>query len=183
MEIEIPEKVTKLLVYCRDPRISGWQLGEFGIFQETHKVLETTKNPKEDAPALVGIKYEDVNDVLDFIQESQLKAARLFKTAIYKEKAPLGFFYTTAKNLLALFAEVKGQRVTFKISSPKKELRDKFYEVAKKINEEFSYNHSFDYDKYDIELILREFSEKKHKILVTYFYGKDYPNVRIGDLE
>jgi len=185
MEIELPENVTKMLIYCSDPRITAWQLGDFGIYQETFRTIPSKKNLKEDSPVLVQVKYEDLQDVMDFIAQSQLRAIRLFKTAIYSDKLPAGFLYTAAKNLLALFAETKGEKKVFRINSSKKELRNKFYEVATKINDEFKYNHGFDFDQYDIEFVLKEFSlgDGKRKLLVTYFYGKDYPNLREGEVE
>lgn len=176
----IPQNVTKVLIYCRDPRISAWKLGEFRLYQETHKLLGTAKDLNLLSPAIVQVRYEKVEDVLEFIKKGDLKAIRLFKTARYrKDKPPLGFFYTAGKNLLGLFSDTKKQRVCFKISSPINDLRDTMYKVAVEINEEFSFGHTFDYDKYDINFVLRDFKDGTHKMLVTYFYGKEYPNIKL----
>lgn len=176
--IKLPIEKTKLIIYCSDPRVTAWKLGNFGIFQETHRVLKGNPNQiLDDSPSLVTVLYNELKDILGFVKDSELKSIRVFKTGSYKSnKIPIGFLYTAAKNLLALFAETKKKKICFRISSEDRELRQKFYEIAMEINDEFNYGHTFDYDEYDIDFVLKIFKDDNKKLLVTYFYGNKYPN-------
>lgn len=175
---EVPGKVTKLLVYCIDPRIIAYELGKYGVFLEHYRVIRTKPKPQYCDPVLVTVRYDTIEDVLSFIQTSQLRAIRLFKTARYKYKVPVGFLFGTARNLLGLLNNKHGS-VTIKISSHDRKIRDQFYNIALEINEEFSYGHRFDFDEYDIDFVLKEYNGMVHKELITYFYGPGYPNIRL----
>ena len=170
MVIELPEKITKFLVYCLDPRVTAWKVGQFGIYQESHRPINTIANLKEDAPSIIKVRYTFDDDVTGFLHITDLRIYRIFKTVQYRdnETPPLGFYYHTAKNLLGLYAGTKGENACFRISSDSKIVRDKFYEIAMKINTENSYNHTFDYDKYDVDFTLKVFKDGNRRILVTY---------------
>ena len=170
MMTEIPENVTKLLIHCGDSRVTAWQLGQHGIYQADHRPINTTPDLKENAPSLVKVRYDSDSDIKEFLRATNLRACRVFKTAQYKAEnlPPTGFFYHAAKNLLGLYKYTEDGKTCFRISSDSRTIRDKFYEIALKINEEYGYEHTFDYDEYDVDFILNVFNDGDRKLLVTY---------------
>ena len=62
MKTEIPDKITKFLIHCVDPRVTAWQLGQHGIYQEDHYPINTTPALKENAPSLVKVRYKADRD-------------------------------------------------------------------------------------------------------------------------
>ena len=179
LDVKLPEKGTSLLAYCLHPNILAWKLGKYNILMDRFYTLRTCRNiGRQDAPAYVKVSYSNLSDIVDFIHNSGIKTIRLFKTTKYRNNAPHGFYYHAAKNLMGSFGDKK---TIWKISSNNTKIRDEFYRIAKEINEEFNWKNGFDYDNYDLEFVLKEYTvlnkhTNRNKILITYFHGKDFHN-------
>lgn len=92
---------------------------------------------------------------------------------------PKKFLYSTSRNLLGLL-----QGKTIRIEGEDRKVRDLFYKTMVEVNDEFNYKCKFDYDEYHVAFAIKILKLKKNKnIVLTYFYGRKYPNVKFKKIE
>jgi len=174
------KKVAKFLIYSNNQNEIYYELGRYGLYVHKIKML-TEVSDKHNPYAVMAITDNDKN-IERFIQGTDLKAIRLFKTVMFSgkyNKPPTKFVYTACRNLVGL---LHGK--TIRVESNDKDIQDIFYKVCVEINDEFNFGCKFDFDVYDVAFVIKsiKISKKKKKtriFLTTYFYGNKYPNVKL----
>jgi len=163
-------RIAKLLVFCTDDKRILYELSKSGLFVEKIIPIITHKDKKL-IPKMVVIKYEKNSHVSEFLRNSSFKSYRIFKSACFtKNFRDRAFLLNVAMNLLSL---CKGK--TLRIRSKDKEKQQKFYEICQTLNKEHNLGVKFDFDNYDIQVILKIYKEPKktHYIVIapqlTYF--------------
>jgi len=168
--------MAKFLIYSNDVNEIYYELGKRELFVNKIKMLTELSDKKN--PFAVMVITDKEKNLTKFIQDTDLRAIRLFKTCIYKKKfkkPPTKFVYTTCRNLVGL---LHGK--TVRVESNDKDLQDMFYKVMVEINDEFNFGCKFDFDKYDVAFVIKTIKMKKRVFLTTYFYGYKYPNVKLS---
>jgi len=174
MRFEIPKQHGKLLVLCEDQSYLAYKLGKYNIYIEHFRMLQTQKNMCAGSPSIVRIRFKKKQDIVDFIENeaSTIKAWRVFK-AVGWAKIPKtrGFQYRCAGNFLGLFP---GK--TLRIKSSNVFLRNAFYAICEELNKKLPKEKrvSFDYDKYDAELILKDYITRDKKYWIVIIAGKGF---------
>ncbi len=174
MRFEIPKNHAKLLVLCEDMRYLAYKLGKYNIYLEHFKMLQTQKNACAGSPSIVKIRFEKSQDIADFIKNeaSTIKAWRVFKSAGWiKTPKTFGFPHRCASNLLTLFP---GKVLRIKGSNTK--IRNEFYNICVEFNNKLPKEKqvSFDYDKYDAEIIIKDYTTQDGKHWLIVATGKGF---------
>jgi len=169
------KKVAKFIIYSNNPNEVYYELGKKELY--VHKIKMLTEASDKKNPYAVMVVTDKEKNIEKFIQQTDLRAMRLFKTCIFSgkyNKPPTKFVYTACRNLLGL---LHGKTINVKCND--KDLQDMFYKVMVEINDEFNYGCKFDYDDYDVTFVIKPIKMKKKRVFfTTYFYGKKYPNVK-----
>jgi len=165
-QIETEWEVAKLLVNPDSYKMLLYILPKYDLYLQSLQPI--TLRPLQPqgtriyfrSPSLMHIatvRTQNTDNVVNFIlSEPRFKASRIFKHGFYKsleEDKIIGLVANTAKNMLGL-EDLVGNPI-FRITSLNKELRDLFYRMAVKFNEEDNFGCGFDYDKYDYTLDIR----------------------------
>jgi len=171
------KKVCKLLVHASRRHDVIYELGQYKIYTETIKLLKSSKNhnSQHGLYLIKGITDEDAN-IAEFMMNTNMKAVRLFKSALMPKKGlPKGFMMATSKNLCGMMS---GK--TIKIQSKSIGIRSVFYTLMSKVNDECKFKCKFDYDKFDVTFGIKRLKLNNGRtMLFTYFYNKQYPNVSL----
>jgi hypothetical protein len=176
-------EVSKILVTANaNFNYLAFKLGRRDIYIYNVKTLETDPNKNALAlPMLVETRSKRTVDTQLFVvEEKQFKAYKIFKhgNGFLKDKDVVGLAANTMKNVLNMFNSPK----TFYIDSDSKDLRDIFYNIGVRINEEDQTGHNFDFEIYDYRLIIKKYNIINHYYdfcdfsVFTCLTGKEMPN-------
>ena len=153
-----------------------------GIYVHNFKtILTDLKKNADDLPMLLDVRSPSMEDAQMFVLDCpEFKAYKVFKHGDgFKDTDDvIGLAANSMKNLLNMFSKP----VTFYIDSDSKSLRDLFYKIGVRINDEDSCGHSFDFETYDYRLIIKKYStfnlcgEKNVFSVFTCLTGTEMPN-------
>jgi len=165
-------KIAKFLVYAKNPNEIYFEFGKRGIYVETLKKIKSTKDRESSRYMYIARVITDSEDnIKDFMKNTDLKFFRSFKTGLVKlnnkTPIPLKFGLSTAKNLCGI---AKGK--TIRIKSKDTGIQNAFYEMLKKVNNEFNFGCKFDFDKYDIMFGIKPIQIGDKTMLFTYLTGE-----------
>jgi hypothetical protein len=168
------DKIAKFLILATNKNEIMFELGKNNIYVEALKFLRASKMPStEHGLYFVKTTSDDADNFYKFIETTDLKSIRLFKSVTIKNKAlPRGFLYSTAKNMCGLL-----QGKTIKVASKSKGIKTVFYDAMVNVNEKYKFKCKFDYSKFDIKASIKLIRiDNKHMMFVTYINGKGYHN-------
>ena len=176
-------EVSKILVTANaNPNYIAFKLGQMGIYAQDFKPIITDPHKNaDDLPMVVETRSKEKADTQKFVlQETQFKAYKIFKHGekFYELEDAVGLAANTMKNILNRFDEPK----TFYIDSDSRGLRDLFYNIAVRINDEDNRGHKFDFETYDYRLIIKKYDTVYQNGLYagtsvfTCLTSKDIPN-------
>lgn len=169
IHLKLPRNLGKLLVFnLKDRNYLAYKLGQYGIYLERIRNIETVKDSL--CPKLVVVRYSNNSEIYEFIKDSGLQVQRVFKSAVFpKDKVRnKGLFYSTANNLLAL---VKGK--TLRILSKERDLQEEFYKILLEVNEEKKFNCKFDFDIFDVLVEVKKYTTPKRIWIIIVTQGLD----------
>lgn len=163
-----PKEVTKLLLFgIVNKNYLLYLLGKHNIYVETIREIDVDKE-KLNNPFIAKIHFEKDSDITEFFKKEGIKGYRIFKSAKFKNKPakPKALFGATAMNVLGL---IKGQ--TLRIKSGNKEYRKWFYECCVEDNRKHKLGVKFDFDKYDVEIEIKEYKASDYTFIVILANG------------
>jgi hypothetical protein len=178
-------EVSKILVTANaNPNYLAYKLGKMGIYVHSFKtILTDLKKNADDMPMLLDVRSPDTLDVQDFVVGNpEFKAYKIFKhgDGFKDTEDVVGLAANTMKNLLNMEKFV--DPTTFYIDSDSQSLRNLFYNMAVRINDEDNCGHSFDFETYDYRLIIKAYNTfslcgcKSGFSVFTCLTGTDMPN-------
>lgn len=176
-------EVSKILVTANaQPNYLAYKLGMKGIYVHNFKtILTDLKKNADDLPMLLDVRSPDIYDAQEFVLESpEFKAYKIFKHGDGFKDAEdvVGLAANSMKNMLNMFSAPQ----TFYIDSDSQSLRDLFYKIGVRINEEDSCGHKFDFETYDYRLIIKKYDifnvygAKPGFSVFTCLTGSEMPN-------
>lgn len=169
--MNIPKKVTKILLFgIMDKNYLMYLLGKHGIYAETIREIKVDMKLEKSLnnPFIAKVHFEKDSDITKFFKKEGIEGSRIFKSAKFKNKPskPKALFGATAMNLLGL---IKGH--TVRVKSKNKEYQKWFYECCVADNQKHNFGVKFDFDKYDIEVNIKEYEAKDYTFIVILVHG------------